>query len=90
VLTGARCSTDSGIPAYRSDAGEWKRARPLMLQDFLSDETADAQDFRALRARAVIPDDGRATSAGRRGTFSGLPAYPPHVNLQERSSERSD
>ena len=38
VLTGAGCSTDSGIPDYRDADGEWKRGRPVMLQDFLSDE----------------------------------------------------
>ena len=38
VLTGAGCSTDSGIPDYRDADGEWKRGRPVMLQDFLTDE----------------------------------------------------
>jgi NAD-dependent SIR2 family protein deacetylase len=38
VLTGAGCSTGSGIPDYRDADGEWKRGRPVMLQDFLSDE----------------------------------------------------
>jgi NAD-dependent SIR2 family protein deacetylase len=38
VLTGAGCSTGSGIPDYRDDDGTWKRGRPVLLQDFLAYE----------------------------------------------------
>jgi len=37
VLTGAGCSTDSGIPDYRDADGGWKRAQPVTFQAFMSD-----------------------------------------------------
>ena len=40
VLTGAGCSTESGIPDYRDAAGGWKRAQPIMLQSFMGDSHA--------------------------------------------------
>src|SRR5262245_37746412 len=40
VLTGAGCSTDSGIPDYRDADGAWKRSQPIKIQDFITSEQA--------------------------------------------------
>ena len=37
VLTGAGCSTDSGIPDYRDADGEWKRAQPVQFRAFMDE-----------------------------------------------------
>lgn len=39
VLTGAGCSTDSGIPEYRDDNGNWKHRQPMQFVDFVNDES---------------------------------------------------
>lgn len=40
VLTGAGCSTESGIPDYRDATGAWKGAQPVQYRDFLHDPLA--------------------------------------------------
>lgn len=40
VLTGAGCSTNSGIPDYRDAEGRWKRAQPMTFQAFMGGEPA--------------------------------------------------
>jgi NAD-dependent SIR2 family protein deacetylase len=38
VLTGAGVSTDSGIPAYRDESGQWKQSPPMQFRDFTGSE----------------------------------------------------
>ncbi|HVE20964.1 MAG TPA: NAD-dependent protein deacetylase [Acidocella sp.] len=40
VLTGAGCSTNSGLPDYRDADGQWKRAQPMTYQAFMGDPVA--------------------------------------------------
>ncbi len=40
VISGAGCSTRSGISDYRDEAGGWKRPPPVQMQEFLTQEAA--------------------------------------------------
>jgi NAD-dependent SIR2 family protein deacetylase len=40
VLTGAGCSTASGIPAYRDADGAWRRSPPIQFRDFTASAAA--------------------------------------------------
>jgi NAD-dependent SIR2 family protein deacetylase len=75
VLSGAGASTESGIPGYRDEKGEWQRRAPVNHQDFLRAETvrqrywmrsmvgwplvARAKPNAAHRALARLEEEGR-------------------------------
>jgi len=72
VLTGAGCSTDSGIPDYRDADGEWKRAGPMTFQTFMG----DAHARRRYWARSLVgwPRFRRARPNGAHRALARLEA----------------
>jgi NAD-dependent SIR2 family protein deacetylase len=95
VLSGAGCSTASGIPDYRDRDGAWKRAEPMRYQEFVGSDEARKRYW----ARAVIGwrgfRDRQPNAAHRalarleaRGRLTGL--ITQNVDgLHERAGSRS-
>ncbi len=94
VLTGAGCSTDSGIPDYRDEQGRWKGAEPIRYQRFVRDPIARrrywARSFVGWpRVAAAAPNASHRTLAALEA--SGLIAHLVTQNvdgLHQRAGAR--
>ena len=70
VLSGAGCSTASGIPEYRDDNGDWMHARPVQYPEFVA--SADVRRRYWARSYLGWRNMARATPNAAHRALAGL------------------